>query len=1045
MKRLEINVDFVHEGSEFKPSPTTSQAAIARTEDEVRTKLTAFNDEELRLDSGLDASLTNSITFFYKLLIISAILAFALSLLIMQIFSRILIRRLADLGDKIRAFAEGGVFRKSAAKWNDEMSELDDSFFTMTEILAQKQTVLARYQLMVQSARDVILFVTCDDLRIIDANDAAIEAYGYDRATLLTMTISELRTPQTHAIHDYERDSAGSSSTLFESRHRRKDGTTFPVEVAGSSTEIDGRRVLLTVVRDVTDRKRAEGEHEKFFDRSNELMGVANLDGNFTRINMAWESTLGYSAEEMARQSILELIHPDDRKDSESVLYDLRLGKAISSFENRCIRKDGSYIWLAWSAIPSVEEGLIYAVARDVTKRKDIEAELALSRDQAMEASLLKSQFLANMSHEIRTPMNGIVATAELLLRSKLGGDEREYAGIISESAHALLTIINQILDLSKLEARKIELDSAEFAPLIMAENVTELLKFQSAQKNLSLSTFVAEEVPQIVRGDAGRLRQILLNLLGNAVKFTERGAVSLHVSLESDEPAGVTLRFAVADTGIGFSSQARERLFEPFTQVDGSNSRRYEGTGLGLSISKRLVELMHGEIGAESQPGSGSTFWFTARFAKVDAGAQPAFGASLRGRRMLIVGPDSLGRDIIARYVLSWGIRSAATSDASAVLALLREGADAGDPYHFVIVDLSTTDVDVSRLSELIASDARLSATKMIVASTPDVRARSQTSDDIAAFVSTPVKQSQLLDCLVTATHTPRAKQLATERMAHVMAPVEAAVHLVSGSPRILLAEDHEINRRIAVAQLKELGMIADVASNGQEAIDAYEKHRYDVILMDCQMPEVDGFAATRAIRAIQGRDGGDVRIIAMTANAMEGDRKTCIDAGMDDYLSKPVELESLREALLPTLGRSGASGSGQDNSIPRAFGVWRVLDVGRLRQVFRDDPEAINEALELSVSECRPLVAEMQFAVAKKASTAATQAAHKFKGICGNVGANELAAIGLHIEQAVKLNDWALAQAGCGELDDALERFVAASAHARFDADETPMPKAI
>jgi PAS domain S-box-containing protein len=439
------------------------------------------------------------------------------------------------------------------------------------------------------------------------------------------------------------------------------------VEVAGSAAEIDGKRVLLTVVRDVTERKRAESEHERFFARSNDLMGVANLEGYFTSINAAWEIALGYSIKELTGRPFLEFVHPDDRQSTASALEALNLGQAISSFENRYVRKDGSYVWLSWSAIPSVEEGLVYAVARDVTKRKEIEAELALSRDQAMEASFLKSQFLANMSHEIRTPMNGIVATSELLLRSKLSGDEREYAGIIGDSARALLTIINQILDLSKLEASKLELESAQFTPLIVAENVTELLKVQAAQKKIALHTFVCDDVPQVVCGDAGRLRQILINLLGNALKFTEAGAVTLRVSLHSESAKQVTLRFAVTDTGIGLSTLARERIFEPFTQADGSNSRRYDGTGLGLSISKRLVELMNGKIEVESEPGVGSTFWFTARFATVAGAAEDVSSPPLRGRRLLIVDSDATARDIIRPMVCrSWHVYRAPSGPVS-------------------------------------------------------------------------------------------------------------------------------------------------------------------------------------------------------------------------------------------------------------------------------------------------------------------------------------------------------------------------------------------
>jgi two-component system sensor histidine kinase/response regulator len=1039
LQGLEKGINLIHSGVGSNAGLDKKLLLGSRTMDEVRSRVTEFNDEEFRIHVERDATLGRMLDFFNKLLVSCAVVAFGLSLLIMQVFSRILVRRLAELGDEARTFAQGGALRKTPMKGNDELSQLHHSFYTMADIIAEKQTTLARYQLLAKSARDIILFVTRGDLRIFDANDAALQAYEYDRAELLSLTVRDLRAPETAVNLESEISRADAAPTLFETRHRRKDGSTFPVEVSARTTEIDGQRVLLAVVRDITERKRAENEHEKFFDRSNDLMGVANFKGYFLRINSAWESALGHSIEEMTGRPFLDFVHPDDRERTLAAMRAFNLGDAVTSFECRYVRKDGSYVWLAWSAIPSLEEGLIYAVARDVTKRKQIEAELAHSRDQAMEASLLKSQFLANMSHEIRTPMNGIVATSELLLRSKLGTVDREYAGIIGESARALLTIITQILDLSKLEAGKVDLESEEFAPLTVAESVTELLKVQAAQKKLSLHTFVAAEVPQSVLGDAGRLRQILLNLMGNALKFTEQGAVSLRISVHAQDAALVTLRFAVADTGIGFSPQARERLFAPFVQADGSTSRRHGGSGLGLSISKRLVELMNGEIDVESELGVGSTFWFTARFERTEKGAQDAAATPLRGRRVLIVDSDSAARDIIARYAHSWGVRSTAAPDTSSVIPLLREAVEAGDPIHFLILDLATADVDAWRLSETIAGDVAFSATKLILATTLDARESLLTSGSFAAYLAKPVRQSQLHDCIVTAMAAPRTRLLALEGHAPIAAPqAERSRYL---GARILLAEDHAINRRIAVAQLKELGVEADLAENGQEAIDAYERHRYDLILMDCQMPDVDGFAATRAIRAIQARDGGNVRIIAMTANAMEGDRKRCIEAGMDDYLSKPVELAKLRAALHPML-RPSENANGKTTQVP---GVPCALDVARLRQVFQDDAEAIGEVLELSIGECRPLVAAMQSAIGRRQTDLVAHAAHKFKGICGNVGADELAAIGLQIERAAKAADWAWAQDGCSKLEGGLNRFVTAATAAQNGAHKPALREAL
>ncbi len=862
------------------------------------------------------------------------------------------------------------------------------------------------------------------DCRVAFWNRGAKETYGWTGAEAAGRNIDELlRTRIPGATVE-----AVLATVL---RDGRWEGELVQQRRNGTTVDVDSRWVLLRdgngqpcsflkINRDISTQKRiretlreSEEQFRSAFDFATVGMALVSPEGRWLKVNRTLCAIVGYAETELLEIDFQRITHPDDLNANLTHMQALLRGESPSyQMEMRYLHKEGRIVWvlLGVSLVRDPEERPLHFIAQiqNITTRKQAEEEVRQAREAAEAANRAKSEFLANMSHEIRTPMNGILGMTELALDTPLSEDQKEYLQAIRNSAAALLTILNDILDFSKVEAGRLDL---EFLPFDLRDCAAEALKplaLRARDKGLELAYDVRPDVPAVVAGDAGRLRQILLNLAGNAVKFTEAGQVSLTVDLDAREDDEVVLHFRVSDTGIGIPEDKQHLIFEAFTQADGSTTRRYGGTGLGLAICRQLTGLMGGRIWVESRADQGSTFHFTVRLRVGEAEAPLVPPSSLWEMPVLVANDNATNRRFLEDTLRGWHMEPEVVNDGTAALAAVLAARKAGRPFPLLLLDVQMPGMGGFEVAERLRQDGTpVKIVLLTSGSRADDAARCRQLR-VSACLLKPVKQADLLQAVL------RTLGLSLQLRRTEPKMPERETSVASTPLRILLAEDNPINQKVAARMLEKQGHHVVVAGDGRQALAFWERDAFDLILMDVQMPTMDGLEVMAAIRAEERGTGRHVPIVALTAHAFKGDEERCLRAGADGYLSKPVQGAELARVLreLPT---ARVRQAGRDDE---------VFHVETLLAQVEGDLEFLGELVDISRGSTAAALADIRAAIAAGAGTRLAQAAHLLKGGLRTLAAAAAVGSAERLEQIGMADELAEAPAVLAVLEQDLDK---------------------
>jgi two-component system sensor histidine kinase/response regulator len=785
--------------------------------------------------------------------------------------------------------------------------------------------------------------------------------------------------------------------------------STFWLTCTEVKTEDDEIKILFAL-RDTTREKESERtivDQRQYYKSILEYSPVAivtlDMNENIVACNPAFEKLFGFSAEESIGKNLDKLISPRNAGEASDYTKRAMEGNTIHGYGVRN-RKDGQAVEVEIAGGPVyVKEKIvgIFCIYHDVT-------DLMEAKRTAETADKAKGDFLANMSHEIRTPMNGIIGMIELMKDTPLNSEQKDYLNTAKESADALLSLINEVLDFAKIEAGQMTLEKLDFDVRSLVEGVARSLAARAEAKGLEMVCMVNRDVPARIKGDANRLRQVLVNLVGNAIKFTDKGEIVIRAVVDNLSENKVQLLFSVSDTGVGISHSDQKHVFERFVQADGSTTRRFSGTGLGLAISAQLVKLMGGEIGVQSEPGKGSTFWFTIVGGKASVeGTRPlVIPTNLKDIPVLVVDDNKTNRLIIGKIVSGFGCAVTEVSSGSEALHELRQGLSKGKPYQLVLLDMQMPDMSGEQVLREIKIDKDLTKTKVIILTSMGYGGDASRLDTMgcSAYLLKPIRQKELFNTILAVMGQERIAQPAQTGSIitrHALAESER------DSNCILLAEDNEINQKLALRLLQKVGYSVDVVETGRQAFDAVQKKEYRLVLMDVQMPDIDGFEATRMIRNLDG-DVSKVPIVAMTAHVMAGDRDKCIQAGMNDFLSKPLNVEEVITMVKKyVFGPEPEIIAGENSSKAHEPEKSQLYDLATALPRFGDDRKTFYEFLGAFITHLKKSVYELEDAIYRMDATRVSFLAHSIKGAAANFEIGPIRDVAQEIETRSRSGD--------------------------------------